>query len=133
MSFYKLEPESFQILFWGFSHVIGTCSQPANATWKHEEVNFPRNNFRSVREGDGGERLQLSSAMCIFLGSLLYTRQRFQLNQTLYAYRYDLKETHSHLGFSYLSGSFSLLHTSASRSHLLSRLPPSNPCLRLCF
>lgn len=100
MSFYKLEPESFQILVWGFSHVIGACSQPANATQKHEEVNFPRNNFQSVREGDGGERLQLSSIRWILLEGLLYTLQRFQLNQALYDYRYNLKETHSNLVFS---------------------------------
>lgn len=81
-SCFKLEPESFQIRIGGFSHTTGACSQPAHASRKHKGVNCPRNNFQSVREGDRGERLQLSSTSGYF-GGLLYTPQRFQPNPPL--------------------------------------------------
>lgn len=76
------------------------------------ELNLPRNNFQSVREGDSGDRLRLSPVRWTPLGgtcALLPDSRGIEPLMPI-----DLKGQCPHWGFSCFPGSLFLLRTSAA-------------------
>lgn len=127
MSYFKPEPESFQILIRVFPTPQELAFHQQMLPRSTRELTSPRTIFSERWRWCTDSSCHLS---CGYFWEAFCTLLRGSSRIKLPVPRQDFKETCPHLGFSSFLGSLSLPHTSASWG---SRPLPSNPWLRHVF